>query len=330
MNFFSPIFFFSLFKLLSHYTVLARRSQQILLKRRNHRMVLYSPAIITLITFQFYDLLWQCRFDFGAGTLGQRGFMYHWGIAPTRGTCPMPLRRLIRLQRDSSLISRLLVTFLLRILMVTFVQDSDWLRGLESCANHGLLGLRRYLLGCGGDLFVAEHGGDWGVCLVDELGWEGGWGVAAQSWLADACVQLLFGYGRSFCDFKIGKSLECGLVVWARDRGCVPWASLAGITVGCSVPRCFIVRDRCRANRLNCVVTLERIDIDWGWLALIHDLLLKSGIAICPTYILICAKHQSRFADKFRIRKDRALNLRQKSWFVQVCIECVSLGAFRC
>ena len=317
--FFSPIFFFSLFKLLSHYTVLARRSQQILLKSRNHCMVLYSPAIITLITFQLYDLLWKCWFDFGAGALGQRRFMHHWGIPPTRSTCPMPLRRLIRLQRDSSLISRLLVTFLLRILMLelaTFVQDSDWLRGLESCANHGLLRLRRYLLDCCGDLFVAEHGGDGGVCLVDELGWESGRSVAAQSWLADACVELLFGDGRPFCDLEIGESLECGLVVWARDRGCVPWASLAGVTVGCSVPWCFIVRDRCRANRLNCVVTLERIDIDWGWLALIHDLLLKSGIAICPTYILICAKHQSRFADKFRIRKYRALNLRQKSRLV--------------
>ena len=78
------------------------------------------------------------------------------------------------------------------------------------------------MLGCCGDLFVAEHGGNGGVCLVDELGRESGRSVAAQSWLADACVKLLFGNGRPLCDLEIGESLECGLVVWARDRGCVP------------------------------------------------------------------------------------------------------------
>ena len=74
-----------------------------------------------------------------------------------------------------------------------------------------------------GDLLVAEHGWVGRVGLVgNELGRQVGRGVAAQSLLTDACIQVIFGNGGPFCDFKIGECLQRGLVVWTGDRGCVP------------------------------------------------------------------------------------------------------------
>ena len=160
------------------------------------------------------------------------------------------------------------------VLLTAFVvQHCDRLRALKSYPY----GLRRSLVSRNGDLLVADLGGDGRVYgMFNKLGRQVGWRVTAESWMANARIQLLFSYGGSFCDFEICKCLQRRLVMRACDWCWMSRIScLKHITMwGSVLARCFIVRDRWRANRLNCVISLEGIDVNGRRLALIHNLLL--------------------------------------------------------